>query len=70
MRRLSDDLKAEGWGVLAISLQKLLIARVRATGEANLASLAARFAESLLRGEPHRGKIVATVAADKIREMI
>ncbi|HEX9005955.1 MAG TPA: thiamine pyrophosphate-dependent enzyme [Bacteroidota bacterium] len=31
---------------------------------------AARFAESLVRGEPHRGKIVATVAADKIREMI
>ncbi len=31
---------------------------------------AARFAESLVRGEPNRGKIVATVAADKIREMI
>ncbi len=31
---------------------------------------AARFAESLVRGEPHRGKIMATVASDKIREMI
>jgi hypothetical protein len=42
MRRLSDELKTEGWGVLAISLQKLLLDRIRAMGEANLASLADR----------------------------
>ena len=28
----TDDLKAEGWGVLSISLQKLLLDRIRATG--------------------------------------
>ena len=42
VRRLSDDLKTEGWGVLAISLQKLLLDRIRATGEANLTSLVSR----------------------------
>lgn len=42
VRRLSDDLKGAGWGVLAISLQKLLLARIRATGEANIASIIAR----------------------------
>lgn len=42
VRRLSDELKVEGWGVLAISLQKLLLERIRATGEANLASVVAR----------------------------
>ncbi len=39
IRRLTDELKAEGWGVLAISLQKLLLDRIRATGEANVAAL-------------------------------
>ena len=28
-RRLTDDLKADGWGVLSISLQRLLIDRIR-----------------------------------------
>lgn len=42
VRRLSDDLKAAGWSVLAISLQKLLIDRIRATGEANVTSIIAR----------------------------
>ncbi len=31
---------------------------------------AAKFAESLVRGQPHRGKIALTVASDKVREMI
>ncbi len=42
IRRLSDELRAEGWGVLAISLQKLLVERIRATGETNIASIIAR----------------------------
>jgi pyruvate dehydrogenase (quinone) len=31
---------------------------------------AAKFAESLARGEPHRGKIALTVVADKVRELV
>jgi hypothetical protein len=42
VRRLTDDLKAEGWAVLAISLQKLLIDRIRKTGDAAVASLVER----------------------------
>ncbi len=34
------------------------------------ASQAAKFAESLLRGEPHRGRIALTIAKDRIREMV
>jgi len=36
IRRLTDDLRAAGWAVLPISLQKLLLDRLRATGEANV----------------------------------
>jgi hypothetical protein len=42
MRRLTDELRAEGWGVLPISLQKLLLERIRATGDANVAALIER----------------------------
>ena len=42
VRRLSDELKTGGWGVLSISLQKLLLDRIRATGEANVTALSAR----------------------------
>jgi len=42
IRRLTDKLGAEGWGVLPISLQKLLLDRIRATGEANVAALVTR----------------------------
>src|ERR1019366_1134811 len=42
MRRLTDELRAEGWGVLPISLQKLLLDRIRATGEANVEALMRR----------------------------
>jgi pyruvate dehydrogenase (quinone)/pyruvate oxidase len=31
---------------------------------------AAKFAESLLRGEPNREKIIATVISDKVRELV
>jgi pyruvate dehydrogenase (quinone)/pyruvate oxidase len=31
---------------------------------------AAKFAESLLRGQPNRSKIALTVARNKVREMI
>ncbi len=34
------------------------------------AKQARQFAESLLRGEPHRGRIALTVLSDKVREMI
>jgi len=34
--RLTDDLRAAGWAVLPISLQKLLLDRLRATGEENV----------------------------------
>jgi hypothetical protein len=36
IKNLTDDLRAAGWGVLPISLQKLLLDRIRATGEAKL----------------------------------
>lgn len=42
MRRLADELRSEGWSVLPISLQKLLLDRVRATGQANIDALIAR----------------------------
>ncbi len=42
MRRLTEDLRGEGWGVLPISLQKLLLDRIRATGEENVSSLISR----------------------------
>lgn len=42
MRRLAEDLRAAGWAVLPISLQKLLLDRIRATGEANVQALIQR----------------------------
>jgi hypothetical protein len=42
MRRLTDELRAEGWGVLPISLQKLLLDRVRATGDEAIDALISR----------------------------
>lgn len=53
VRQLSDELKAEGWGVLAISLQKLLLDRIRATGEANLTSIQSR-EKRLFERDPER----------------
>jgi pyruvate dehydrogenase (quinone)/pyruvate oxidase len=31
---------------------------------------ATKFAESLMRGEPNRDKIVATTISDKVRELV
>jgi len=42
MRRLTDELRAEGWGVLPISLQKILLERVRATGDESVQALIER----------------------------
>jgi hypothetical protein len=42
IRRLTDKLRSEGWGVLPISLQKLLLDRIRATGDENIRLLTAR----------------------------
>lgn len=42
IRRLVDELRAEGWAVLPISLQKLLLDRLRATGAANVEVLIQR----------------------------
>lgn len=42
MRRLTDELRAIGWGVLSISLQKILLDRIRALGEANVEALIQR----------------------------
>jgi hypothetical protein len=42
VRGLIGELRAEGWGVLPISLQRLLIQRIRATGEASIQALIAR----------------------------
>ncbi len=42
IRRLTDELRAEGWSVLPVSLQKLLLSLIRATGEGNIQALIAR----------------------------
>jgi Domain of unknown function (DUF1788) len=39
VRGLTDELRAAGWGVLPISLQKILLDRIRATGEANVQAM-------------------------------
>jgi hypothetical protein len=40
--RLTERLRADGWAVLPISLQKLLLDRIRRTGDANVQALIAR----------------------------
>jgi Domain of unknown function (DUF1788) len=42
VRRLTDDLQRPGWVVLPISLQKLLLDRIRATGDENVETMIAR----------------------------
>lgn len=39
---LTEELRAEGWAVLPISLQKLLLERIRSTGQDNIDALIAR----------------------------
>lgn len=53
MRRLTDELRAEGWGVLPISLQSILLDRIRATGEANVQALIGR-EKRLFEKDPER----------------
>lgn len=40
--QLTEELRADGWAVLPISLQKLLLERIRATGQENIDALVAR----------------------------
>lgn len=40
--QLTEGLRADGWAVLPISLQKLLLERIRATGQENIDALIAR----------------------------
>lgn len=53
MRRLTDELRAAGWSVLPISLQRLLLDRVRATGEQSIEALMAR-EKRLFEKDPER----------------
>lgn len=62
IRRLTDELRAANWSVLPISLQKLLLDRIRSTGEANMEALVSRerrlFAKDSARALAHlRDKI-------------
>ena len=51
--QLTEELRAEGWAVLPISLQKLLLERIRATGQENIAHLVAR-EKRLFQRDPER----------------
>lgn len=51
--RLSEELRAQGWAVLSISLQKLLLDRIRGTGQQNIDSLVAR-EKRLYERDPER----------------
>jgi len=54
MRRLTDELRTEGWSVLPISLQKILLDRIRATGDENVEALITR-EKRLYEKDPERG---------------
>ncbi len=53
IRRLTDELRAQGWNVLPISLQKLLLDRIRATGANAVEALIAR-EKRLFERDPER----------------
>jgi Domain of unknown function (DUF1788) len=53
VRKLTDELKSQGWGVLSISLQRLLLDRIRATGEENVEALIER-EKRLFERDPER----------------
>lgn len=63
IRRLSEELRSEGWGVLPISLHKLLLDRIRATGATNLDSIISRerrlFAKDPARALEHLREKIA-----------
>ena len=62
IRGVTDELKGFGWGVLSISLQKLLLDRIRATGKDTVESLIAR-EKRLFERDPDR-------ALEHVREKI
>lgn len=55
--RLAGELRAAGWGVLSVNLQKLLLDRIRFMGDADVAALVAsekrQFAKESARGLEH-----------------
>ncbi len=53
VRRLTDELRTEGWAVLPISLQTLLLDRIRTTGAANIEALVQR-EKRLYEKDPER----------------
>ncbi len=67
IRRLSDDLKAEGWGVLSISLQKILLDRIRARGDQELQRLVDRERRLFEKGPAQNGP---ERALDDLRQAI
>jgi hypothetical protein len=80
MRKLTDELRSEGWGVLPISLQKLLLERIRGAGGENIEALIAQekrlFARSPDRALNHLRDRVARhiegpegIAADVVRRI-
>lgn len=54
VRQLSDELKGEGWGVLSISLQKLMLDRIRRMGEGIIEDLIVK-EKRLFSKDPSRG---------------
>jgi len=42
LRRLVGELRASGWGVLSVSLQRLMLARIRSHGDAVVQSIVRR----------------------------
>ena len=53
IRKLTGELKAQGWGVLSLSLQHLLFERIRATGAENVEALIER-EKRLFERDPER----------------
>jgi hypothetical protein len=51
--QMTEELRADGWAVMPISLQKLLLERIRATGQENIDSLVAR-ERRLFERDPER----------------
>lgn len=52
--RLGEELRADGWAVLTIDLQKLLFDRIRATGNDNIEAIVSR-EKRLHKKDPGRG---------------
>lgn len=63
VRRLTDDLRAENWSILSISLQKLFLDRVRALGAAEVERIVGREKRLRTKDDPER-------ALEHVREKI